>query len=115
MTTRFVAQDLEWTEPMRDLVRVKVIKQIQRYLHSDNFELSIHLREVRKRMNARKPQFEIWIVLQTFDGRNNQVVRREGEDFHKLVIEAGHGLKELIKKDHERQKVRQSGQVVSWA
>lgn len=107
MTARFVAQDLEWTESMKNFVREKVIKPISRYLHSDHFELSVHLREDRKRMDARKPHFEIWLVLQTFDGRNNQVVRREGEDFHKLVNEAGHSLKELIKKDHERQKVRQ--------
>jgi len=81
MTTRFVSQDVDWTEAMKEIVRQKVVEPVRKHLNKDNFEISVHLAEERKRMSNRKPKFEMWVVLQTFDGRNNQIVRREGEDF----------------------------------
>jgi ribosome-associated translation inhibitor RaiA len=105
MTTRFVCQDMEWTEAMKEYVRQKVVEPIHRHLRSDNFELSVHLRTERKRMDNRKPWFEIWLVLQTFDGYNNQIVRREGEEFHKLVGDAGRCLKNKLQKQIGRQRV----------
>lgn len=104
MTTRFVSQDIEWTESMKECVRKKVIRPLERYLHSENFEVSVHLKEDRKRTQARKPNFEMWLVLQTFDGRNNQIVRREGDDFHKLVNTTAHNLKLMVKRENARRR-----------
>lgn len=87
MTTRFVSQDLDWTEAMKETVRQKIVEPLHKHLHRENFEISVHLETERKRMDGRKPKFEMWVVLQTFDGRNNQIVRREGEDFSALTNE----------------------------
>ncbi len=104
MTTRFVSQDLEWTEAMKETVRSKIVEPLQRHLDKDNFEVSIHLGAERKRMNGRKPKFEMWVVLQTFDGRNNQIVRREGHDFAALANEVSSCMRSQLSKHKFRRK-----------
>lgn len=104
MTTRFVSQDLEWTESMKETVRCKIVEPLQRHLDQDNFEVSIHLAEERKRMSGRKPKFEMWVVLQTFDGRGNQIVRREGYDFSVLANEVSSCMRTQLNKHKFRRR-----------
>lgn len=104
MTTRFVSQDLDWTEAMKDVVRSKIVEPLQRHLDRDNFEVSVHLGAERKRMHNRKPKFEMWVVLQTFDGRNNQIVRREGDDFNTLANEVSSCMRAQLNKHKFRRR-----------
>ena len=102
MTARFVSQDIDWTEGMKELVRTKLIEPLARQLHMDNFEISLHLATDRKRMKSCRPTFEMWAVLQTFAGSNNQIVRREGEDFNGLV----HSIARTLRGQVRRQKFK---------
>lgn len=102
MTVRFVSQDVDWTEAMKEQVRSKLIEPLERQLRMENFEISLHLAAERKRMNARRPKFEMWAVLQTFDRSNNQIVRREGEDFNGLV----HAVAKTLRSQLRRQKFK---------
>ena len=104
MTTRFVSQDLDWTETMKECVRQKIVEPLQKHLDRDNFEVSVHLEAERKRMGSRKPKFEMWVVLQTFDGRNNQIVRREGEDFVTLTNEVSKCMRSQLNKHKFRKR-----------
>ncbi len=104
MTTRFVSQDMDWTEGMKECVRQKIVDPLQKHLDKDNFEVSIHLGAERKRMANRKPKFEMWVVLQTFDGRNNQIVRREGEDFTALTNEVSRCMRSQLTKHKFRRR-----------
>lgn len=104
MTTRFVSQDLDWTEAMKEAIRQKIVEPVRKHLHKDNFEISVHLETERKRMANRKPKFEMWVVLQTFDGRNNQIVRREGEDFMALTNEISRCMRSQINRHKFRKR-----------
>lgn len=104
MTTRFVSQDMEWTESMKETVRAKIVEPLRKHLGRDNFEVAIHLGEERKRMDNRKPKFEMWVVLQTFDGRNNQIVRREGEDFLTLANEVSRCMRAQLSRNKFRKR-----------
>lgn len=98
MTVRFVSQDVDWTEGMKEFARHKLIEPLERQLRSENFELSLHLAAERKRMDNRRPKFEMWAVLQTFDRSNNQIVRREGEDFNALVHTVAKTLRSQVRR-----------------
>lgn len=104
MTTRFVSQDIDWTEGMKETVRQKIVEPLQRHLDKDNFEVSVHVAAERKRMHNRKPKFEMWVVLQTFDGRNNQIVRREGDDFMSLATEVSSCMRAQLNKHKFRRR-----------
>ncbi len=104
MTTRFVSQDIEWTESMKETVRLKIVEPLRRHLDKDNFEVSVHLAAERKRTQNRKPKFEMWVVLQTFDGRNNQIVRREGMDFLALANEVSGCMRAQLNKHKFRRR-----------
>lgn len=100
MNVKYVAKDLEWTEGMRENVSAKIILPLQKYLNSDNFDLTVHLAMDRKRVQQRKPQFEMWIVLQTFDGHKKEIIRRHGVDFYGLVSEVSSGMRARVRKTH---------------
>jgi ribosome-associated translation inhibitor RaiA len=79
MNIRFVSQESEWTDAMRECVWQRIVEPLGRTLKHSDFELSVHLR--------RRKALEMWVVLQTFDGRHNEVVRSQGDEFHILVNE----------------------------
>jgi hypothetical protein len=98
MNIRYVAQDQEWTIAMKNSVDDKIIEPLRRCLRTDNFDISFHFQMARKRLQGRKPEFEFWLVLQTFDGRNLEVVRCQGPEFYPLVTEASALLRERVRK-----------------
>lgn len=102
MTVQFVSQDLEWTEAMKECVRRKIVAPLQRHLATENFELSVHLGLERKRLSGRKPKFEMWLVLQTFDGRSNEVVRGDNEEFLPLVSAISRLMRTRVDKLHSK-------------
>lgn len=102
MTVQFVSQDLEWSEAMKECVQRKLVQPLHRHLSTDNFELSVHLGLERKRLSGRKPKFEMWLVLQTFDGRNNEVVRGENEQFIPLVSMISRQMRARVRKLHSK-------------
>lgn len=85
MMIQYVSQDLEWTESMKGCVQKKIIAPLAHVMNSDDFEISIHLDLERKRVLSHPPKLEMWIVLQTFDGQANEVVRDLDENFLSLV------------------------------
>ncbi len=106
MTARFVSQDLEWTESMKEHVRQKIIYPLEKYFANENFHIAIHLDADRKRMDNRKPYYEMWAVLQTFDGRKGQVIRRQGEDFWALTNELSACMRSQLAKQKNNKRVR---------
>lgn len=98
MNIRYVSQEIEWTQPMKDCVRAKILEPIERFLKTSDFELSVHLEVDRKRILGRKPRYEMWTVLQTFDGRTNEVVRRQSIDFYALTNEVSSGMRSRLRK-----------------
>ena len=102
MNIRFVSQDLKWSESMKDCVRQKIVEPLAYHLKSDDFELSVHFEAERKRRLSTIPRFEMWVVLQTFDGRNNQVVRCAGTDFTALTNEVSQNMRSRLRKSPRR-------------
>lgn len=98
MNVRYVSQDFTWDEAMKESVRQKIVEPLARHLNSDDFELSIHFQSERKRRLTAEPRFEMWAVLQTFDGRTNQVVRCAGTEFKTLVNEVSHSMRNRLRK-----------------
>jgi hypothetical protein len=86
MSVRYVSQDedLQWSDEMKSLVQKKIVSGLKTALKSAKFEFSVGLNRPRMSRGATE-LFEIWGVLQTFDGRGNQVVRLQGDSFHDLV------------------------------
>ncbi|HMN68443.1 MAG TPA: hypothetical protein PKC28_07875 [Bdellovibrionales bacterium] len=89
MSIRFVAQDVKWTESMMECVRNRVLKPLDRQLTGGDFELSIHL---RVKGDPRDSRFVMSVVLQTFNGSGNEVVRFEGSDFRTVTDEVSRAL-----------------------
>ena len=94
MNVRYVSRDLLWTEPMREHVRVKLAEPLRNHLNTDDFELSVHIDHERKPAVGHSQGLEIWVVLQTFDGCGNQIVRCRGHDFAHVLNEASVLLRE---------------------
>jgi hypothetical protein len=105
MNVRYVSQfHLEWNDLMKDSVERKIVNPLKHALHTDNFELSVHLGPERTRGRKRKQPhageaagLELWLVLQMFDGRNNIVVRCQGEEFSELVGEMSFLMRAKLK------------------
>jgi hypothetical protein len=98
MSVRFVSQDLAWTESMKNSVQMKIVEPLTRYLKSGDFEISIHLDIGWKKNPEVSPRFEMWVVLQTFDGRQNSVVRREGTNFAAVANDVSSGVRAELKR-----------------
>jgi ribosome-associated translation inhibitor RaiA len=95
---RFISQDLEWTESMKESVRHKIVEPLERHMKAADFDLAVHLGMERKRMSARQPSFVMSLVLQTFDGRKNELVRRQGGEFTTLVNDVSSHLRLKVRK-----------------
>lgn len=97
MNVRFVSVDMEWTDAMKSSIRAKIVEPLARKLKSTKFELSVHFQSSRNHKISPNGEitFEMWIVLQTFDGRHNEVVRRQGTDFYLIADEVSHNMRRI--------------------
>lgn len=91
MNIRYVAQDLDWSAAMKENVERAVVAPLAADLKTANFELSMVLKKGG-------PYYELWAVLQTFDGHGNEVIRRKGEEFHSLLDEVSSGMRSMVRK-----------------
>lgn len=98
MNVRYVSQDLAWTESMKSSVRARIVEPLARHLNSENFEISVHIDIGWKRSPEVVPRFEMWVVLQTFDGRQNSVVRREGTNFSDVANQVSSGVRDQLRR-----------------
>ena len=101
MNISYVSRDLEWTEPMRAWVSHQILKPLVQKLNTVNFDLSIHW-DLSRVLDRKK--YEMWIVLQTYDGRGNQVVRCDGNDFCNLTEELGRSLRSQLRTENIRRR-----------
>lgn len=85
MSVRFVGQDIEWTDEMRERVRAKIVQPLQQHLKGAAFELSVHLGFERARGDQQR--LEMWVVLQPLNGETNVVVRSGHADFNSLTTD----------------------------
>lgn len=104
MNIRFVAQEADWTPAQKECVLQKLVKPLVRFLNTENFDLSVHLGFERVGKSNSRPRLQMWAVLQTFDGRGNQVVRRNGNDFVALINEVSSGMRLQVSKAHARRR-----------
>lgn len=102
MNVRFVSQDMSWTESMKSTVRTKIVEPLAGQLKKGDPELSIHLEIGWTRTPNLAPRFELWVVLQTFDGKQNALVRRAGANFASVAEEVLHGLRTELKRSPAR-------------
>ncbi len=104
MSIRYVSQDLDWSPGMQECVRTKIYEPLVHQLKSSDFEMSAHLGYERKRPSTMKGslRYELWVVLQTFDGRSNEVVRCQGRDFNALVNEVSSQMRSRLRKKPAR-------------
>jgi ribosome-associated translation inhibitor RaiA len=98
MNVRYISRDIDWTESMKIQVENKIIAPVRRFLNSERFDLSVCFDMERRRSHHRFPDYELWVVLQTFDGRSNEVVRCQGSEFLELINEVSNSLKEQLRK-----------------
>lgn len=96
MNIQYVSQDLAWTDSMKKSVEQKIIAPLTRHVNCDGFEMSIHLDIGWNHSPQLSPRFELWVVLQTFDGRQNSVVRRSGSNFQLVANEVSNGMRDQL-------------------
>lgn len=99
MNIRYIAQGTDWTDKMKDRVQQTIALPLQRSLKGTEFDLSVHL------MVDKSETLTMWIVLQTFDGRGNQVVRRKGGAFKALALDVSNQLRRQMRKVHGRRRL----------
>ena len=104
MNIRFVAQELDWAPEHKESVHQKIVVPLMRFLKTENFDLSVYLSFERPGKSNLQPRLQMWAVLQTFDGRNNQVVRRNGNNFYSLINEVSSGMRAQVRKAHVRRR-----------
>ena len=102
MNIRYVSQDLAWTESMKKSVQARIVEPLARDLHSRNFEMSVHLDIGWTRTPQLSPRFELWVVVLTFDGGQNSIVRRAGSNFGTVANEVSQGLREELRRPLRR-------------
>jgi hypothetical protein len=90
----FVSRDLIWTEPMQVWANHKIAGPLASCLNGEKFELSVHWELTR---GNTEPKYEMWTVLQTHDGRANQIVRCRGNDFCNLAEEVSKNLRTQVR------------------
>ena len=98
MNIRYVAQDTDWSPALRGKVEDKIGAPLARFLKTSDFELSMHLRPDRRSGSPALQQYEMWAVLQTFDGYGNEIVRRRGQELQSLISEISNGLGHVLRK-----------------
>lgn len=105
MNIKYVSRDLEWNESMKESVRLKICEPLRKILNHSDFELSVHFGTAHSR--TARARLEMWVVLQTFDGRHNEVIRHEGLDFSALVNGVSAGMRSRLQSS--RASVRREG------
>lgn len=91
---RFVAQEFEWSEAMKESVWQKILEPLDRVLKTPEYDLSIHW----ERDPKHEGHFVLSLILQTFDGQKNRVVRAHGSDFLALVHDVSSHLRSGLRK-----------------
>ena len=91
MNISYVSRGFDWTEEMKQTVRRQLVEPLRRQLKTSCFELSVHF-------DGHVNNYEMWAVLQTFDGRGNELVRCQGIDFHGLTEQTAELLLEKVTK-----------------
>ena len=98
MNIRFVSQDLAWTDSMKKSVHRNIIEPLAGVLKHEDFEISVHLDIGWTRKPNLAPRFELWMVLQTFDGRQNALVRRAGSNFSRVADAVSQGIRQELER-----------------
>jgi len=75
----------------------KIVEPIRRSLKKERFDLSIHWDLSRGLGLDGQPRYELWAVLQTFDGSGNVLVRCRGNDFCNLADDVAHDLRVQVR------------------
>lgn len=91
MTVQFLSREIAWTEPMKELIRAKISDPLRRHLRPGGCELSVFVEPAPK-----KGDLEMRIVLRTDDGRDKEIVRRQGGDFAVLANEVSNSMRSFV-------------------
>ncbi|MGZ3722810.1 MAG: hypothetical protein ACXVA9_07780 [Bdellovibrionales bacterium] len=97
MNISYVSRDLIWTEPMKVWANHKIAMPLTQYLKTGHFDLSVHWDFARGADSEMQNKYEMWTVLQTYDGRGNQIVRCRGNDFCNLTSEVASRLRSQLR------------------
>lgn len=97
MNIRYVSPDLAWTESMKKSVHLRIVEPLAHHISGHDFEMSVHLEIGWRRTPILRPQFQMWVVLQTFDGGQNSIVRREGSNFIDVANAVSLGVREQLR------------------
>ena len=85
MHITYASRDLTWTEPMQEWAVRQIAEPLARLLKTGKFDLSLYCQPSRPTPASEESGFEMWTVLQTYDGRTNRVVRCLGNDLNSLM------------------------------
>lgn len=78
------------------------IRYVSHALKSSDFQICVHLGFEKKRGVLDRSRYELWVVLQTFDGRSNEVVRCHGRDFRAVATEVSSQMRLRLRKKPPR-------------
>src|SRR6266404_25469 len=97
MHINYASRNLTWTEPMQDWVTQKIAEPLARLLKTGKFDLSLYWEPARGEQSWDEgKKYEMWTILQTYDGRGNRIIRRLGNDFCDLTEDVGQSLREAL-------------------
>lgn len=97
MSVQFISNGLEWTEPMISLARQRIANPLIKHIPSDDVEVSILLRDGRKRKGGAGLRYSMTVMLKSRDQRNIEMIDGSGDDFFDLTNVISSGMREALK------------------
>lgn len=100
MSVQFISHGLEWTEPMISLARQRIANPLIKHIPDDDVEVSILLRDGRKRKDGAGLRYSMTVMLKSRDQRKIEMIDGSGDDFFNLTNEISSGMRLALKNNN---------------
>jgi hypothetical protein len=97
MSVQYISSGLEWTEPMISLARQRIANPLIKRIPNDDVEVSILLRDGRKRKGGAGLRYSMTVMLKSRDQQNIEMIDGSGDDFFDLTNTISSGMREALK------------------
>lgn len=97
MSVQFISHGLEWTEPMISLARQRIANPLSKHIPDDDVEVSILLKDGRKRKGGAGLKYSMTVTLKSRDHRKIEMIDRDGDDFFNLTNTVSSAMRAALK------------------
>jgi uncharacterized lipoprotein YmbA len=89
MEVSYMSQNLEWSSELSQPIDEHLVRPLRQHLKQACAQLVV-------RVEAVGDLYEMWAVLQTFDGRMNAIVRAQAVNLKELALEVSELMHEKV-------------------